>query len=460
MRYNLRSKLSLSYVLIILVSVGLISLLSNIFLEKQFQNYMITQQERKTNEMIDLISQQYGTDGSWKIQHLETIGMHALENGLIIKVLNKNNDTIWDATEHNNGLCQQMIYNIRENMFSYYANWNGEYVEKEFPISLGNETIGILKTGYLGPFYFNDDDLTFINTLNRVFVIIGLLSLIFAFILGAIMSKRISKPISNVIDKAHQLSEGKYGDIILTSSNTKEINSLIESVNSLADTLKKQEELRKRLTQDVAHELRTPLTSVQGHMEAMIDGIWEADKERLQSCYDEILRIKRLIGSIESLTRIESENLKLNKEKFDVSRLIQSIINNFEKDLETKNVKIHFENMRNDITADKDKLSQVFINLISNALKYTEPGGDIYISVTNKDNIIKLVIQDNGIGISDEDLPYIFERFYRTDKSRSKETGGIGIGLTIVKTIVNAHNGTITVESKKNEGTKFTIQLP
>lgn len=458
MKLSLRSKLSLSYILIIVLTIGLISLLANIFLDNQFQKYVISKQEQKTNEILNLISQQYTVNNTWEIEYLERIGMNALENGFIVKILDTNDRTIWDATLHNNGLCQQMIYNMSENMSSYNVNWKGEYVEEEFPIYYENEIIGTLKTGFLGPYFFSDEDLNFINTLNKLLLFIGLISLVFAFILGTIISKTISHPISRVISKAHLLSKGQYGDKIKDNSKTKEIMMLVETINNLSDDLKKQEGLRKRLTQDVAHELRTPLTTVQGHLEAMIDGIWDADQKRLKSCYDEILRIKRLIRSIDSLARVESENLKLRKEQFDISKLIKQILNNFENDFIKRKIKVHFEYSSKLVFADKDKISQMLINIIENAIKYTN-GGDIYVSVQSNDVLTEIVIEDNGIGIYEQDLPYIFERFYRTDKSRNKETGGIGIGLAIVKAIIDAHKGKIIVDSKKDEGTKFTIYL-
>jgi len=345
-------------------------------------------------------------------------------------------------------------------MYNYSGNWNGEYQEKIYPIMSNNIKIGTLTTGFVGPYYFTDEELLFIKALNSIFIIIGICSLILAFILGIFMSLRISDPLKKIAKKALLLSEGKYKERLSDVSNTKEIKILIETINKLSDALESKEKLRKQLTQDVAHELRTPLTSVQGHMEAMIDGIWPMNKERLSSCYDEIIRIKRLISSIDDLSSVENDNVLLYKEEFDISKLIIRLLNNYESELLTKNIRVNYNEKTVPVYADQDKMSQVFNNLISNTLKYSDEGGEISIIINNSKKMMEIRVKDTGMGIAETDLPHIFERFYRVDKSRSHETGGVGIGLTITKTIIEAHNGTITVNSKIGKGTEFIITLP
>jgi len=195
-------------------------------------------------------------------------------------------------------------------------------------------------------------------------------------------------------------------------------------------------------------------------MEAMIDGIWEPDAERLKSCHEEIMRIKRLVGDLEKLAKYESENLVLTKTSFDISELIRHIIRNYETDFAHKGIDIEFIGEKETVTADKDKISQAIINLLSNALKYTQQGGFVQIVVKGTEEVTEIIVRDTGIGITPEDLPHIFERFYRADKSRNRLTGGAGIGLTITKAIIDAHKGKIQVNSTVNEGTEFIISLP
>jgi len=444
----------------VVIVVGLISLVANTSIKTKFQDYVMNRQEKQTNEIIDLIKMKYEEEKTWNTSYLEIIGMNALQNGMVIEIIDKDNQGIWSAYEHNNGLCEAMISDMRANMYNYSNNWNGEYQEKIYPIMINNIKIGTLTTGFVGPYYFTDEELIFIEALNTIFIIIGICSLIIAFGLGIFMSLRISNPLKKIAKKALLLSEGKYKERLSDVSNTKEIEILIETINKLSDALESKEKLRKQLTQDVAHELRTPLTSVQGHMEAMIDGIWPMNKERLSSCYDEIIRIKRLIGSIDDLSSVENDNVLLYKEEFDISKLIIRLLNNYENEFFTKNIRVVYNEKTVILNADQDKMSQVFNNLISNTLKYSGDGCEISIIISNCKKMITIRIKDSGIGIDEADLPHIFERFYRVDKSRSHQTGGVGIGLTITKTIIEAHNGTITVNSKIGEGTEFIITLP
>ncbi len=460
MKFSLRNRLSLSYILIALVCMVLVGIIANYSLEKQFRSYVIQNQEKQNKEVVTLINQQYLGEGKWKKEFIQDIGVYALENGMIIEVMDLKGDTIWNATEYNYGLCERMMDQMSRNMMSRYPNWKGEYKENSYPLTYGTDTVGHVNIGYYGPFFFNERDLAFINTLNKAFVGVGFLALVFALVLGYLMAKQLSNPISRVINTAQMISKGYFGDRSSETSSIKEINQLVTTVNNMADTLEKQELLRKRLTADVAHELRTPLATLQSHMEAMIDGIWQPDSKRLKSCHEEILRIGRMVGDLEKLAKYESENIILNKQVFDLTELTKSILLNFEKDYMTKNITVRIDAAKAEIEADKDKISQVLINLIANALKFTPKDGSVFIKVTEASNSVSFEIRDTGVGIGQEDLPHIFERFYRADKSRSRITGGSGIGLTIAKTIVDSHKGSISVDSKPGEGTAFNVTIP
>jgi signal transduction histidine kinase len=195
-------------------------------------------------------------------------------------------------------------------------------------------------------------------------------------------------------------------------------------------------------------------------MEAMIDGIWKPEKGRLESCHEEILRLNKLVGELETLSRYEAENLALQTERLDISDLVQRVLKNFESRFSEKHIASVFNGRETWIEADRDKLSQVFINLISNAIKFTPEGGSITVKVSCVDKDASIEISDTGIGIPKEDQAHVFERFYRTDKSRSRATGGAGIGLTIAKSIVKAHGGEISVSSEEGKGSTFTVILP
>lgn len=192
----------------------------------------------------------------------------------------------------------------------------------------------------------------------------------------------------------------------------------------------------------------------------MIDGIWEPDTERLNSVNEEVIRLTNLVNQLQNLAKFDSEKSKLNLAKVNVKNLIMNVVyNNQGKALE-KNINIECDLESIDSYLDKDKISQVIVNLLSNAIRYTNNGGKIFISSYKENNNLKIQFKDNGIGIPKENIKYIFERFYRVDESRSKNTGGIGVGLTIVKSIIDLHQGTIEVRSELNKGSEFIVILP
>ena len=299
------------------------------------------------------------------------------------------------------------------------------------------------------------------KTLNRLLFAVSGIAIVMALTVGTLMARRISKPLSIVMETAKNISNGNYDARSKSHSTTVEIDDLTASINELAETLENQEKLRQRLTSDVAHELRTPLATLQSHMEAMIDGIWVADASRLMSCHEEIVRMTRLVGDLEKLARAENEAFRGERNPVQLKQLIENQIKNFESDYYKKHILIEFECMAEEtIMADKNQLNQVIVNLMSNALKYSPEHSRLIIRLNATPTDVILEFQDFGYGISETDLPFIFERFYRADQSRNRTTGGAGIGLTISKAIIKGHGGDITVSSTPEKGSHFKIVLP
>ncbi|MGV8905455.1 MAG: ATP-binding protein [Acetobacterium sp.] len=461
MKYSLRTKLTLTIALVMLLTIAIISLLSNFLIEKQFTSYLEILQEKRTLEIAGNLSQQYDENTqTWDLNFVHTIGMSALYDGYIIKVYDRDNRILWDAETCDMTMCSQITNDINNRMMMRYPNGNGEFTAKTLEITKNNDVIGTVNMSYFGPYFLSEDDFQFLNALNLIFLGIGIISLVFSVVIGTFLAKRLSRPILKTVSVTKQISDGDYNVRITENSSTKEMDELILSINQLADSLGKQEALRKQLTADVAHELRTPLTSIGTHIEAMIEGVWEPTTERLQSCEDEILRIGKMVQDMESLAKVESENLKLNKAPIKLIELAKKAASNFEVEINNKDLKVSIDGDASNISGDSDRISQVFINLLSNAVKYTPEGGVINITVSELAQAMKISIKDNGIGIPENELPFIFERFYRADKSRNRMTGGSGIGLAIVKSIVTAHGGSVEVESRLNEGSCFIVILP
>lgn len=461
MKQSIKARLSATILAIVLITIAIISFLANFFIHKQFMVYIGKQQELKTQIITSSISQQYTTfTDQWNEDYVHAIGMYSLYEGYIIKVYDKNNKVIWDAMSHDMTLCNKIMTDISNRMKVEYPQLEGEFTSKDYPLINNGETIGKVSISYFGPLFLNENDFQFLRAMNLILIIVGLVSLVVSLLVGHTLAKRISRPILRTVEATKQIADGRYEVRLEEGSKIKEMNLLEESINHLAGSLETLDKLRKQLTEDVAHELRTPITILQSYIEAMTDGIWEATPDRLQSCYDEAVRIGNLVGDLEHLSQIESDNLKLNKEKLDLRSLIERVIKSFEGEINKKNLVVSIKGANPKLLADQGRIEQVVVNLLANAVKYTGEGKKIIFELSETKDIAGFSIRDNGIGIPKEELPYIFERFYRADKSRNRATGGSGIGLTIVKSIVEAHGGRVTADSDLNEGSIFTVTLP
>jgi len=457
---TLRTKLTGAFLAIALFSLALVGILANLFLGKQFERYAVNRLNTDLAATVEQVSALYAHAGHWDTVSLDEAGMNLLTEGLILRIEDNNGAVVWDARVHNNGMCMRILSNMAQNMQSYDANFQGGYEEKSFPAVVDGQSVGTIHIGYYGPYYFSDTELQFLTALNRLLLVAGAVSLAVCFVIGAWLARRFSKPISDVIRAAGHIAGGEYNARLTPSADTAELAELTHSLNSLADSLQEQETLRKRLTADVAHELRTPLTTLQSTVEAMLDGVWEPSEPHLASCREEILRLNKLVDELGALSRYDSESLSLKREPFDLLNLAQATAQNFESAAQNGGVSLHVSGTAAPVLADRDKVGQVLVNLLHNALKFTPAGGSISLEAAAEGTVATLTIRDTGSGISPEDLPHIFERFYRADPSRSRQTGGSGIGLAIALAIARAHGGNITATSQPGEGSTFVLSLP
>lgn len=456
---KLRTQLSLSIMFVVFITVGLISLFSNVMINSQFERYIARQHKAKTEDIVENIGQYYNASTRmWDTDSIHTLGMYALNDGYIIKVYNNDGKNVWDAENHDMALCGQIMDKISERMEGH--GLNGEFVSHKYTVRQKGMQIGTAYISYFGPFFLNENDFSFLDYLNAILLIIGIFSILFSFVIGRLMAKRIAQPVTEISDIAMEIASGNYNARFEGETKIQELYNLIGTINHLAATLGKQEDLRRQLTANVAHELRTPLATLGSHLEAMVLRVWEPTQERLKSCHEEILRLGKLVADLEHIERVESSSLKLNKSSVDLLELAKLVCGNFQGELASKNLSFTIEGEKSVVSIDKDRISSVISNLMSNAIKYTPENGRIHVSIRDSERTSVFIIEDNGIGISEEEVPMIFERFYRADKSRNRNTGGAGLGLAIVRSIVAAHNGTVTVQSTLNSGSRFVVTLP
>jgi signal transduction histidine kinase len=449
----------MAFMLVVLITVSIISFFSNTLISSQFESYVAKTQAQRTEHIVSDLSLLYNSfTRSWNKDAVHTVGMDALEEGYIVKVYNHVGESIWDAGNHDMAECQHIMDDITNRMREYGRA--GDFASHEYTLTQNEQKVGFASVSYFGPYFLTEGDFDFISSLNIMLMIVGVSSLLLSFMAGLILARRIARPVAKTAEIAGRIAAGNYDIQFEGGTRTKELLDLVSSVNHLSAALSKQETLRKRLTADVAHELRTPLATLGTHIEAMIDGVWDPTPERLKSCHEEIMRLGKMVMDLERLERAESDNLKLDKTPTDLLALTRSVCDNFAGELTTKNLRLNIDGTPAAALIDKDRISGVIGNLVSNAVKYTPEGGHIQISIQDTENETVFAIEDNGTGISENELPFIFERFYRADKSRNRNTGGSGIGLAIVKSVVSAHGGTVAARSEPNKGSRFVIILP
>lgn len=458
---SINSKLIISFTLIMIVTIITIRFFVNTNFKNSFEKYVDDSNKVEINHLIEFDLKGIYSNDEWDMNLIENLGLDSIRKGITIEIYNKNDQKLWSVFEDEKVLSDTTLSEISKNIKSIEKKKDNYF--KEFKVDINNDDGELVGYAYIGHYeftYYMENDIQFFNAANKIIDIIGIISIGSIIIISIIISKSIANPILKVSKMAKLIGEGNYKKEVSYKSNIREIDDLISSINKLSNELKEQENLRKQLTEDIAHELRTPLTSIRGHLDTIIAGIWQPTNERLISINEEVIRITNLVDKLRKLAKFDKGKNNLNKEIVDLKKYIKSIAYNYEGKALEKNIIIKYK--LEDIKAliDKEKFAQVIINILSNAIKYNNGNNEIYISSFKKDKNIVISIKDYGVGIAKSEQKNIFERFYRVDKSRGANEKGMGVGLTIAKSIVNAHGGKIKVYSEINKGSEFIITLP
>lgn len=302
----------------------------------------------------------------------------------------------------------------------------------------------------------------FQSVLEQALLLASFGALAAAVVVSLFVSRRIVEPLQDLTAVSRRLAQGYYRDRTFIHSDD-ELAELSQSINHLAEALDRTEQRRLALIADVAHELRTPLTTIEGYMEGLLDGVIAPDEQTFTLIRHEAARLRRLTEELGLLSRAEAGELHVQPRVFDVCSLLQELIARFHPQFAACEVDLRLclPVPSLDLYADPDRLMQVMVNLLSNALRYTPAGGLVEVSLTPLGEYARISVRDTGIGIEAEHLPLIFERFYRVDKSRTRNSGGTGIGLTIARHLVYASGGEIWAESEgAGKGSTFHVTLP
>ena len=454
MLQTLRSKILFYLLLISMIAIIIVSFFIQYGFEESFNSYLDRNREKKIDRIITEIEKDYKKNGHFTSDPVfGLLHEHAMTEQLYFQ--------LYDHL----GQLQMDSSNIRGMLNSFGLTEpapNGEeWHSKTYLLRVDNQVIGKLVAIY--PKGLIDDENTFIQTIQLYIYAAVCLTIVLAIVFSMLFSKKLTSGLQKLSFAANELQHHNLDIRIPLTGLPTEVKDIAISFNNLAVSLAKEENLRKHFTGDLAHELRTPLATLRSQIEAFQDGIWEPTPQRLQTSHEELMRLVRLVNELEKLLAAENPQMRLEKIELDAGSVLAALYEMFLPLFKEKGVYLQIIEPAEDelFEADKDRLMQILSNILNNALKYTPEGKNVTLSVkTEMDGYVGFSIQDEGSGMAEDDIPHIFERFYRGDKSRDRKTGGVGIGLSIVKALMDAHKGVIKVKSRLNKGTSVTLWFP
>ncbi len=333
-------------------------------------------------------------------------------------------------------------------------------LEDAAPVEVNSEVVGWLLVES-GSFRRGLADNAFLNQITTTLLLSALGASLLALLLGVFLARTLTEPLRELTTATKAVAAGNLDQTVPVRSND-ELGELAESFNKMSAELSHAQHLRRQMTADIAHELRTPISVILGHADAIEEGVLPASEETLAIIRDEAGRLERMVEDLRVLSRADAGELRLDLVPTDVGSLLEQIGRSHRQAAARCDITLSTEIEADapSIDVDPDRISMVLGNLINNAIRCTPEGGRIALSAQSIGSNVEIVVKDSGLGIPDEEITRVFERFYRIEKSRFREDGGSGLGLAIAKSIVEQHGGTIHVESVVGEGTSFIIILP
>ncbi len=479
--HSLWTKLMGAFVLVILVGTGMVVFLMSQTTANQFELYITRTGQQRAVQLAPVAADYYTRSGSWN--GIDT----ALRNpwGYSMTSGNMRNGMMdgdmmgdmggWSGQEMNEpDMMDDMGVVFSDRIILAQADGTvvvdttgtltGEQLQTDdlargAPIIAGGQRIGTLIITPLDIPATPVGD--FLSAVNRSALLAGIAAGSLALILGSVLFVQIIRPLRKLSSAAQGIAAGDLSQRVQLNSHD-EISQVSATFNHMAETLQRYAVERRNMMGDIAHDLRTPLSIIQSNLEAMLDGVLPATPEELTSLHQETLHLNRLITDLRTLSLAESGQLHLQKQSVELGSLVQQVSDRMHLSAEEKSITLETDIASNlpPVQADPERLMQVMTNLVDNAIRYNTDGSRVIVAVRPVKGRIELSVSDNGPGIPPEDIPHLFERFWRAEKSRNRATGGSGLGLAIVKQLVEAHHGEVQVESQTGSGTRFTVHLP
>jgi len=452
MSYTTRVTLSFSLIaaMTALVAIGVVS----VVWEQHFYTYTQDNMHTVAETTAEQIAIRYEDAGTFNPNVLQpALNALSLSKGVGMQVVDAAGNVVFDSTTRMEGVEGLVMPSI--------APPQNQGNMAHAPIVADDQAVGSVRVWVYGSDQLlRSADQEFRDKSYQAMILAAILAILLASIFGFFFARNLVRPIKRMTDTAKTLAEG---DLTARTNmqGDDEISQLGQTFDTMADAVERDRKLERRLTTDVAHELRTPLMAIQATVEAMVDGVLPVDEERLITVDSEVQRLSRLVDSLLKLSRLENRSNPNKQEIVNVGEVVSGIVATHEAYVADSGLELIY---RADegvyVMGDPDLIRQATANLISNAVRYTDEGGKIYVRVKRGESMASIAVQDTGIGLTPEEARMVFQRFWRADSGRDRESGGLGVGLTVVKEIVERHNGWVQVEGRKGEGACFTIHIP
>ncbi|MDY6878501.1 MAG: ATP-binding protein [Chloroflexota bacterium] len=442
MFYSLRFRLLVVLILVVMAAVGGIAIIGTQVTTRTFQDYEDRRGMMRDRRFEGFLVRHYTRHGDWAGVQLELERMGQITGERVVLADGEGRIVADSAGE----LIGQPVG----------QDWDAPaalIVHKGAPV-------GALYVG-LPDWPGSPGNEGFLTSVNRALLLVAVIAGLGAVLLILGLSRRILAPVEALTAAVRQMEAGDLSQRVEITSQD-EIGDLAQAFNRMANGLTRLEELRRNMVTDVAHELRTPLSNIRGYLEALQDGVMEPENHVIASLYEEAMLLNHLVDDLQELSLAEAGQLGLDRQPVALADVVDRAIEAARPRAAAQEVVLQTELPEDLALVDIDarRIGQVLRNLLDNGLTHTGPGGEIGIAARASGQWVEVSVRDTGVGIAAEDLHHVFERFYRADKSRSRATGGAGLGLAIARQLVEAHGGWIAVESEVGRGTEFTFTLP
>lgn len=436
LRFGLRAKLIAALVGIALLTANLTALYASLGLESRIESAARARLANSAHHFAEVSATVYESSGGWTPAATTTLGHLAEIDGLRLALTTGSGKTLVPLEPAP----------------------SGEPTESA-PIVVNGRQVGSLVIQPSNGQLLTSEETHLRQELSRLHMVSGMIAAAIALVVALYLAFTMARPLRRVRTTAESIEHGHL-DARVPLKGDDEIRAVGEAINSLADSLQREERLRQENLADLAHELRTPVMGLLGRIEAVQDGVLASDEANLESMHSEAVRLSSLLNDMSSLADAQRPALLLETETVDLATIGTRLVTAFDDRFAQKEIRFTHDLAPALVAGDPLRLEQIGANLLMNALRYTNAGGNVTLRIEAESTTALLEVSDDGQGIAESDLPLIFKRFWRGEKSRSRKTGGAGIGLAIVDELVQAHHGTIDVASELGRGSVFSVRLP